>query len=137
MIAPLFFPLDASNCAVGDILLCQAVIGYMDRKLPAYIRINIDALDSLASGPQPELLQTVPCQISSTECNRISRKSHGQRLRPSHNGGNIQSDFSWRLPSAVLLRRAIKRIRIATGERRSLAEMRVGDAACAISSNKR
>jgi hypothetical protein len=72
MKAPLFFPLDASKCAVGNVLLCQTVFGHTNRKLPAQIRNHSDALDGLATRPQPELLQAVSCQISPTDSNRVS-----------------------------------------------------------------
>jgi hypothetical protein len=52
MITSLLLALDASKCAVGEVLLCVAIINDMNRKLAARIPEHGEALNALASRPQ-------------------------------------------------------------------------------------
>jgi hypothetical protein len=81
MKTPQLLTLDASKGAVGDVLLCQAIIGHMNRKLAAQIPKHGEALDRLASRPQAELLQAVSRKVRPTDPYRVLHKRHGQRFR--------------------------------------------------------
>jgi hypothetical protein len=81
MIAPQLFPLNAPKRAICEFLLCRAVVDHMNAKLAARIPEHTEALNRLASRPQPELLQAVSRQICTTDPDRLPRKPHGDSSR--------------------------------------------------------
>ena len=77
MISPQLLPLDASKCAVGDLVLCRAIVDHMDGEPAAQIAEHAEALDRFASGPHPDLLQAVSRQICPQGAGGLERLDRG------------------------------------------------------------
>ena len=63
MKVPQLFPLDASNRAVRILLLCRAILDYMNSKLPTRAHKHSNALNRFASRPKAEFTQAFSRQI--------------------------------------------------------------------------
>ncbi len=77
MMTPQLFALDATQCAVGNSFAGSAVIDDMDRKPATLIAENGNAGHRLASGPQTELLETIPGQVGPADFDGVLEESHG------------------------------------------------------------
>jgi len=55
VVSPEFFALNATNGAIGNFLLCRAIIDHMDRKPAAQVPENAKLFNCLASGPKQDL----------------------------------------------------------------------------------
>ena len=77
MMTPQFFALDATQRAVGNSFAGSAVIDDMNRKPATLIAENSNAGHRLASGPETELLETIPGQVSPADFDGVLEESHG------------------------------------------------------------
>jgi hypothetical protein len=77
MITPQLPPLDAPKSAIGDVLLCQAIIDHVNRELAAQIPKHAEALNRLAPRPKPDFPQAVSRQVFPTDPDRVLQKPHG------------------------------------------------------------
>ena len=77
MMTPQFFALNATQRAVGNSFAGSAVIDDMNRKPAALIAENSNAGHRLASGPETELLETIPGQVSPADFDGVLEESHG------------------------------------------------------------
>ncbi len=77
MMTPQFLALDATQRAIGHSFAGSAVIDDMDCKLATRIAENCNARHRLASGPETELLETVPGKIGPADFDGVLEESHG------------------------------------------------------------
>jgi hypothetical protein len=77
MMSPQFFALDATQRAVGNSFAGGAVIDDMNGKPATQIAENSNAGHRLASGPETELLETIPGQIGPADFDGVLEESHG------------------------------------------------------------
>lgn len=77
MMTPQFFALDATQRAVGNSFAGSAVIDDMNRKPATLIAENSNAGHRLASGPETELLETIPGQVGPADFDGVLEESHG------------------------------------------------------------
>jgi len=73
MKAARLLPLDAPERVVSDFLLCQAILGHMNRELALIIHKHSKTLDRLASRPHAEFPQAVARQIFPRDPSRVPR----------------------------------------------------------------
>jgi hypothetical protein len=66
VITPLFLALDTPQSPVGEVLLCQAIIDHMNRKLAAPRCEDGNTLNRLAARPYSKLLNGVSRQVCAT-----------------------------------------------------------------------
>jgi hypothetical protein len=77
MMAPQFFALNATQRAIGNPFAGSAVIDDMNGKSATLIAENSNAGHRLASGPETELLKTIPGQIGPADFDGVLEESHG------------------------------------------------------------
>jgi hypothetical protein len=77
MMAPQFFALNATQRAVGNSFTGSAVIDDMNGKPATLIAENSNAGHRLASGPETELLETIPGQVGPADFDGVLEESHG------------------------------------------------------------
>jgi hypothetical protein len=77
MMTPQFFALNATQRAVGNSFAGSAIIDDMDGKPATLIAENSNARHRLASGPETELLETIPGQVSPADFDGVLEESHG------------------------------------------------------------
>jgi hypothetical protein len=74
--APQFFALDATQRTVGNSFAGSAVIDDMNGKPAALIAEDGNAGHRLASGPETELLETIPSEIGPADFDGVLEESH-------------------------------------------------------------
>jgi hypothetical protein len=72
--------LDAPKCAVCVLLLCQAILDYMNRELATPIHKHSDTFNRLTPRPRAEFAQAVARQILPSDPGRELQISHGQPI---------------------------------------------------------
>jgi hypothetical protein len=77
MMAPQFFALNATQRAVGNSFAGSTVIDDMNREPATLVSENSNAGHRLASGPETELLETIPGQVGPADFDGVLEESHG------------------------------------------------------------
>jgi hypothetical protein len=78
MEAPLFLALDTPQRTVSEVLLCQAIIDHMNRKISTTVAKHGKTLNCLATRPQMEIAQAVSREVCPTDPYRESLEAHGR-----------------------------------------------------------
>jgi len=74
--APQFFALNATQRAVGNPFAGSTVIDDMNREPSTQITENSNVGHRLASGPETDLLETIPGQIGPADFDGVLEESH-------------------------------------------------------------
>jgi hypothetical protein len=81
VVSPLFFTLDAANGAIRKPLVCHTIIDDANRKSATRIAENADAFDRFASGPAPDLLQTITREVCPADSHGMFQEAHERFCR--------------------------------------------------------
>jgi hypothetical protein len=76
VITPLFLALDTPQSPIGEVLLCQAIIVHMNRKLAALRCEDGNTLNRLAARPYSKMLNAVSRQICATDPDSEPLEAH-------------------------------------------------------------
>jgi hypothetical protein len=80
-ISPQLFALNTTNGTIGNPLVGHAVIDDTNRKSAPRISENANAGYRLASGPTPDMLQTISREICPANSDRVFQETHEQFYR--------------------------------------------------------